>query len=410
MLRIDQISINNYKNLTAEELVLTNFNVIVGPNNSGKSNFVQILSFLNHIINGSIDEVRSELRRSIFSEFGWVIPLNSKNKNKGDILIELVFSDTVQDQQYRYKLLLGWNLRKKPNIRRPEMFFKFENFEYKNIHKTGPAISIFSRDMSSITFGKGLKRIGPTEIPDTVSVIGLLKVLSKQFDNDAISVALNSLNKILKTETIFFSNIELSKPGKSRLTQFSGRTVSFDIINEIVNLRDGDEYFDFFKEILKNILNIYDIYILEFPTEEDEETGKTNKEYFVLFNHFGSNKQLWDLSDGSILLIALITKILVSDSDIFLIEEPENSLHPKALIDLINFIQSFDDDHQFIIATHSIALINTIDAEDVIISKCHENGISELLRVTSSAELKKTLKQGYIVFSDLLFFNPEEFI
>jgi len=110
------------------------------------------------------------------------------------------------------------------------------------------------------------------------------------------------------------------------------------------------------------------------------------------------------------MLIALITKILISDSDIFLIEEPENSLHPKALIDLISFIRSFENDRQFIIASHSIALINTISAEDVIISKCHKNGLSELLKVTSSSELKKTLKQGFIVFSDLLFFSTEDII
>jgi len=406
MLRIDQISINNYKNLVAEELAINNFNIIVGPNNSGKSNFIQILSFLNHIINGSIDDVRNELRRAYFSEFGWIIPSNSK-KN-GEILIELFFSDIETEDQYRYKLVLGWRPQKKSSVKRNELFFKIEEFDYKNIHKTGPSVSIFKRDVSSITFGKGLKKIASTKIPETVSVIGLLKVLSKQFDNNDISTALKSLNSILKTETIYFSNIELSKPGKSRVTKFSGRTVSFDVINEIVNLYEEDINFSYFKEVLKTILKIDEVHVLEFGVKEEEETGKVNKEYFILFNHLGSNKQLWDLSDGSILLIALVTKILISDSDIFLIEEPENSLHPKALIDLINFIRSYEDEKQFIIATHSIALINKIGAEDVIISKCHENGISELLRVQNSSELKKILKQGYIVFSDLLFFNPEE--
>ena len=135
MLRIDQISISNYKNLVAEELVLNNFNIVVGPNNSGKSNFIQILSFLNHIINGSFDEVKNELRISYFSEFGRVIPLVIENK--GELLIDLLFSNTLIKHQYGYKLILGWRVAKKKGINRPEMYFKMENFEYKNIHTTG---------------------------------------------------------------------------------------------------------------------------------------------------------------------------------------------------------------------------------------------------------------------------------
>ncbi|MFH0759842.1 MAG: ATP-binding protein [Bacteroidota bacterium] len=409
MLRIDQVSVRNYKNLIADELRVNNFNIIVGPNNSGKSNFIQILSFLNHIINGSIDEVRMEFKRSYFSDFGWIKPL--KSGEKGELLIELVFSDTIRKVQYRYKIVLGWRPQRKVKFTRIEFFIKFEDFDYKNIHKTGPPISVFKRNENSISFGTGLKGISSTQIPENVSVIGLLKVLSKQFSNDDISFALKSLNSLLKTETIYFSNIELSKPGKSRMDKFSGRTVSFDIINEIVNIWEQGKDFGYFKEVLKTILQIDDIRVLELGSKSgDEDEGKSNKEYFVMFSHMGSNKQLWNFSDGSVLLIALITKILISDSDIFLIEEPENSLHPKALIDLIGFIQSFDDDRQFIIATHSIALINNINAEDVIIAKCLENGLSELMRVTDSSELRKTLKQGYIVFSDLLFFSPDEIV
>jgi hypothetical protein len=353
--------------------------------------------------------VKTELKNSYFNEFGRIIPSNSEKKN-GEILIELVFSDTEIKHQYRYKLVLGWRLEKKLKFKRHETFFLLEEFDYKNIHKTGPAINIFKRKDSSILFGKGLRKLGLTKIPESVSVIGLLKVLTKQFSDNEISDALKSLNAILKTETVYFSNIELSKPGKSRLTKFSGRTVAFDVIDEIVNLFTEGKNFDYFKEALKAILKIDEVQVIEIGAEKEEETGKTNKEYLVFFRHFGSTKSLWDFSDGSILLIALITKILISDSDILFIEEPENSLHPKALIDLINFIRSYEDEKQFIIATHSIALINKVGAEDVIISKCQPNGISELIKVADSTELKKTLKQGFIVFSDLLFFSPEEIV
>ena len=43
---IKQIQINNFKNFDALKINLNNFNVLIGANASGKSNFVQIFKFL----------------------------------------------------------------------------------------------------------------------------------------------------------------------------------------------------------------------------------------------------------------------------------------------------------------------------------------------------------------------------
>ncbi len=45
MIKIDEIKIKGYKNIKSAELKLGNFNVIIGANNFGKSNFVQSIFF-----------------------------------------------------------------------------------------------------------------------------------------------------------------------------------------------------------------------------------------------------------------------------------------------------------------------------------------------------------------------------
>ena len=55
MKRIEALRIKGYKNIESAELKLSNFNVIIGPNNSGKSNFIQVILFLNYVINSSLD-------------------------------------------------------------------------------------------------------------------------------------------------------------------------------------------------------------------------------------------------------------------------------------------------------------------------------------------------------------------
>ena len=48
--RISKIKIHNFKNFKDLEIDLNRFNVVVGQNASGKSNFKKIFSFLNDII------------------------------------------------------------------------------------------------------------------------------------------------------------------------------------------------------------------------------------------------------------------------------------------------------------------------------------------------------------------------
>lgn len=129
---------------------------------------------------------------------------------------------------------------------------------------------------------------------------------------------------------------------------------------------------------------------------------------FVRFQHAQSSKSLTDLSDGSILLIALIVKVLNSDHDIFFIEEPENSTHPKALMDLVAFLQSFSESKQFIITSHSIVLLNKSKLEQIITSRADSNGMSEFENVNSRKELKARLRSGVSSFADELFFEQTE--
>jgi predicted ATPase len=121
--------------------------------------------------------------------------------------------------------------------------------------------------------------------------------------------------------------------------------------------------------------------------------------------HFGALKQINALSDGTRLLVALLLKMLSSKNELILIEEPENSLHPKALVDLIYFFRSFEDEKQFFLNTHSIALINIISPENVIVANCENSGRSVFSKVTDLNELNKKLRKGHLVFSDAIFFE-----
>ena len=113
MVRIDEIKVTGYKNIKSADLKLGNFNVIIGANNSGKSNFIQIISFLNYVINTGIDNLAKSFENNFQNTFfGEIIPQHdsiqkydvTKNESEGTLKFELNFSNTKTNRTCNYKL------------------------------------------------------------------------------------------------------------------------------------------------------------------------------------------------------------------------------------------------------------------------------------------------------------------
>jgi predicted ATP-dependent endonuclease of OLD family len=406
MVKIDHIEISGYKNISSANLNLGNFNVIIGPNNSGKSNFIQTIPFLNFVINSSLDDVeKSFSSASYLMPFNNIIPsvnneeyLKTFDKSRSGIMkFILVFSNTVTNRVFNYNLEIDWEIQEFKS----KFKIKSEKLDVKDINKPGKASTIFSREYNNVNYGSDiLSKNVIKDVPVYSSVIRVLKIFREV--SEEYKDALDSLDEILKTPIFYFSHIELLRPDKERLNAFNGRVVAFELEKEIISLEESDKW-NIFKEALKNILQIEDIRVFVFDGKEKNMVTK-----FLYFTHYQTSKTLSDFSDGTILIIALITKILSSKTNLFLIEEPENSIHPKALVDLISFIKSFSENVQFIITSHSIALINKTKIEEIIASSVDVEGSCMFYNVSSRKELKNRLKRSLVNFSDELFFSADD--
>ena len=407
MIKLDEIKIKGYKNIESAELKLGTFNVIIGANNSGKSNFIQTISFLNYMINSSLDDVQKSFSNGFSSTyFKEIIPFSTiedfrvgESEKVGLIVFELAFSNSETNRIFTYFLEIEW----KASLVLSEYKIKTERLEVKESNKPGPSTNIFHRTYEAVKYGTEFSKMDVIEkIPSHFSVIRVLKIIAevKEDYKDAI----DSLNEIIKTPIFYFSNIELLKTDKDRLNSFNGRIVSFDLEQEIIALEDGKQW-DVFKEAIKDILSIENIMVHKYS---GDLKNKISPKRYLFFVHHGTLKSLNQLSDGTILIIALVTKILCTKNHLFLIEEPENSTHPKALIDLISFIKSFSENTQFIITSHSIAILNKTRVEDIIASSINDKGFCELYNVSSKKGLKAKLKRSRVNFSDELFFAIDD--
>ncbi|MBD1943085.1 AAA family ATPase [Coleofasciculus sp. FACHB-712] len=113
--------------------------------------------------------------------------------------------------------------------------------------------------------------------------------------------------------------------------------------------------------------------ILGFPiTAIPSEQGK--KAAYVVSNF--ESIPLEAMGEGIANLLGLIVDLCIANNQLFLIEEPENDVHPKALKKLLKLIAEKAETNQFIITTHS----------NIVVKYLGSQSESKLFRVTMEFE------------------------
>ncbi len=88
------------------------------------------------------------------------------------------------------------------------------------------------------------------------------------------------------------------------------------------------------------------------------------------------------MGEGVANIIGLLVDLCVAEDKLFLIEEPENDIHPKALKGLLSLVKEKSDTNQFIITTHSHIVTKHLGSNPN--SKVFEVNISFENRIPSS--------------------------
>lgn len=106
------------------------------------------------------------------------------------------------------------------------------------------------------------------------------------------------------------------------------------------------------------------------------------------------------MGEGVYNLVGLIADIAVAENKLFLIEEPENDLHPQALKKLLDLIIQKSESNQFVITTHSnivVKHLGKIDSTNIF--KVSQKFIEKI--PTSACELVKEPEKRREVLEEL---------
>jgi len=407
---IKKIKVTNFKSFKELDLELGKFNVLIGANASGKSNFIQIFQFLRDIASSGLDNAISmqgglEYLRNlnIGSSENSSVRFVSDRKT----IFLGFFSPQIQTIQGEvYETIYDFSIKSTTGdsdfeIVKDEFTQKcsfVEEITKRTILGEGKVEEITERKK----FGEGKFVLSLTngEIkvelnkPEEVSMGKDDVYPSSLFQQWNLNkLLLNELSSIFPSILIDISSIaiyDFDPKLPKKATPITGK----------INLEtDGNNLAIVLKNIIKhedkrrkffNLLND----LLGFVDDLDVQKFADKSLLFTIKEKYFKNQDLpaFLLSDGTINLTAMIISLYFEGNPLTIIEEPERNIHPHIIAKLVNMMKDASEKKQIIVTTHNPEVVKYAGLENLLLVSRDKDGFSVISRPADKKEVKTFLK------------------
>ena len=326
MVELDEITIAGFKSIDSiPELKLTAINVIIGANGSGKSNFIEVFSFLNALREGHLQEYVGKAGgadRILF--FG--------SKETDSILIEVSFKGGVNKYQISLK--------------------RTEEDELIPINET---VYFWEKKTYPKPYSYSLPRIGKEAGISAVDVRRIPKYVRDHLGSWRLYHFHDTSATSPMKRTQDINDNQFLRPDGSNLASY------------LYYLREKHEAsYKLIRSVVQNVAPFFEDFILK--------PQRLNPEKILLeWRNKGSDAYFSapSLSDGTLRFMTLSTLFLQPDSHlpkVILLDEPELGLHPYAITMLASLIKQVSTKSQVIAATQSTLLLDHFQPDDVLVA------------------------------------------
>ena len=354
MSTLDWITVKGFKSIkSVEELELRPINVLIGANGAGKSNFIDVFSFLKAIRLG-------ELKDYVMRAGGAEKILHFGSKTTQQLSIGISF----EKEKREYNIVLA------PD----DADGMFPSEEGLKPISEGARTSVKREQITSESFSTdyGIHGRG-----------GEAGIYNSKDKSSAIPRVREHL---LQWRVYHFHDTSASSPIKKTVAVDDNRHLRNDGSNlaaYLYYLREihGRSY-DMIRRTVQLVAPFFDEFILE-PRRLEEDTIR------LQWKHQGSDGYFdaASLSDGSLRFIALTTLLLQPTAlrpSVIIVDEPELGLHPAAITILASLIKQVSTETQIVAATQSPIFLDHFEPEDVIIAE----------RVKGATQFKRKTREG----------------
>lgn len=413
-MKLKQIRVDGYKNLINCVVDLGDFNVVVGPNNSGKSNLLEAVQMLSGICFGGPD-VREEilLRGGTPGGRGGLSICHLDQHQGKPITIGIKFEQEVGTTLLTRTLWVAdydIQIRSGSPKSRPGPIVR-ETLKAKPPGRSGPATKYISRGQKQfeIALRTGGKKNHKVATDNTaLAALSSLYPEPKELPVELVEFR-NTLYRFARTPIFALSPSRL-RHEMDEDAPIKGLWVSsFDLGLAMDQIKQKGEHYRLFTESLSNIMGLETVHLhaMEKKTpgkQADSNAVKRRMRYVVLKRPGDRPSLIEEYSDGTLLVAAVLAALLSKQRErpILCLEELETCLHPAALEKLVRFLQDHSDKWPVLITTHSPVVLNAVNPEDVNVAIVDGTGASHFEKMRNTKQLRDYLKSGLMSFGDLL--------
>ncbi len=406
---IKKIKVENFKTFEKLDLELGNFNVIIGANASGKSNFTQIFRFLKDIegndlrnaisMNGGLEHLRNlkignsrdmHIEIELDLGFGATFPTKDKNVDINFNRIEYRFAIGTGKPKNGFKITDEQFIQRFEIVKPDDKKELFKDSLFKDSQELNEGLITVSKIGSKVDI-----KIEPAGLMDKIIWPALtIKEFASQQDMDGNSLLIQQpylaflvppWKSLLDASSIY--NID-PRAAKNPVT-ITGRADLEENASNLALILNGIIEDKEKKRKLRNLLG--DV----LPFVEDVGTEKFAEKSLQMTlheNYYSEDLTAGLLSDGTVNIAALIVILYFENRDIIFLEEPERSIHPYLISKMMDMVKDASENKQIIITTHSPEVVKHAGLENLLLVSRDKDGFSTISRPSEKEEVKVFLK------------------
>lgn len=346
-MKLLSFSISNYRSIiSAKEIPLADYTVMIGANNEGKSNILHALtlgmniieSFKDSVVRDRLGRIRSARLFSASKSYNWLrdFPVSLQNSQKRDLYTEILFNFSLsRDENEAFQHEIGSKLNESLPI----------------------LIRLSKNDINLIVVKPG-KGSGS---------------LNKKTNKIADFISRNlSFDYIPAVRTSDSSEEVLIDLISKELTQIETKPEYIKALDEIRSLQEpilsrlSESVTSTISSFLPSVTSVH----IDMPQDARYRAFRRSLEISV---DDGNNTPLERKGDGVKSLVALALMRYASESStnsthsIVAVEEPEAHLHPQAIHELRDVLIGLSKKNQIILTSHSPLFVNPANLNSTIV-------------------------------------------
>lgn len=370
----------NYRCLRYVSQTLSPFHVLIGPNASGKTTFLDVIAFLGDLVSNGLDYAINE-RTLNFQDLVW-----GRSQDSFEIAIEAkipnervqLLGNSTNYKRIRYEVKIGIDqgetaiLAEKALLKSEQPVGFAQRYLFPSVIEPPKTIITQKNKKNGRTvinkvyggndnyYSEAYSESGKGWAP--AFKLGQRKSALGNLPEDESKFPITTWLKRLLTDGVqkFVLNSMLirkaSPPGQVRGFKPDGSNLPW-VINRIKE-KSPDRFQEWISHLQTALPDLIDIKTIERSDDKHR--------YLVICYRGGLEVPSWMVSDGTLRLLALTIPPYLSDfKGVYLIEEPENGIHPRAVETIYQSLSSVYN-AQILLATHSPVILSLADVDDVI--------------------------------------------